>query len=126
MNSQTLLLLKQHQVTEDMLSNYEASIEINMLGRRDFVNAKVDELNLQVQVSDARNLTGAQKAVILGNVGGILNLLDMCSDQFGKNFQIGVFVAAVGCYVLMTVLQAREYYIEKIKEEQRKNEYRQE
>ena len=76
-----------------------------------------------MQTSNGRQLTGGQKVIIAGNLGSIINLLDMCSSQFGNNFKVGVFVAALGCYVLMTVLQAKEYHIENAKKKNSSHEH---
>lgn len=123
MDRKTVRLMKQHGVTEDMLLNSEASIEIDILGRKDFFEENLKPLNLEMQSSNDRQLTGGQKVIIAGNLGGIISLLDMCSSQFGNNFKVGVFVAALGCYVLMTVLQAKEYHIENAKKEDSNHEH---
>lgn len=117
MDKETKRLMSQHGLTEDMLLNSEASIEIDLLGRRDFIEEKIAELGLGVQKSNVAQLTGGQKVKIIGNISSVLNLLSMCSDKFGKNFQVGVFIASASCYVMMTMIQAREYYLGKVKDE---------
>lgn len=123
MDRNTKRLMKQLGVTEDMLHNSEASIEIDILGRKDFFEDNIQTLDLIMQSSNERLLTGGQKVIIAGNMCSIISLLDMCSSQFGNNFKVGVFIAALGCYVLMTVLQAKEYQIENAKKKNSNDEH---
>lgn len=119
MEKSTQKLIKKYSLTDEMLQNETIKIEMDVSGYKGYITEHADALNIEMEASPTKQLTGREVFSLIGNAASILSLLDMVKGQLGPSAQVGVLVFTVGSVVLMTVVEARELILKQISEKKR-------
>lgn len=112
MDKTTDKLLKKYGVTEEALNNTQVTLQFDMSGRLDFLK-EVQSMGVNAQQSNDKNAGGGLSYDIISNLNSALGVLGIMISKFGSDVQVAIFVAALGTYVIMTAVKAREYLIKK-------------
>lgn len=114
MDKKTLKLAQQYSLTEQMLRNENIAIELDVSGYKAFISEQVNSLDLSLESNPTKELSGGEIFNICGNAASILSLLDLLSKNLGESAHVGVFVAALGGFVVMSIVQARVRILQQV------------
>lgn len=112
MDKTTIKLIKKYDVPDDVLNNTQVTLQFDMSGRSDFLQ-EVQSMDVSVIQNKEKNAGGGLIFDVISNLNSALGVLGIMISKFGPNVQVAIFVTAVGTYVIMTAVKAREYLIKK-------------
>ncbi len=120
MDKKTKKLLEKYSISEDILSAYETSIEIDVSGRRSEIISMVQQCNLSFEDSDEDNMNGLEGLNVFGSIASILSLLTYVEQHYGSYCMIGVTIATTATIIYLNIPDARKTIIEQFKSKIRK------
>jgi hypothetical protein len=119
MDKKTKKLLKKFDLSVEDLSNQKTSIYVDVTSMRDIILPLVNTTDIIVSESEESNMSGKEIISLGGSIISIIDFLSRFENTFGTNatvgISIGVGVAIASSVIFLTIPEAREIILKKIK-----------